>query len=110
MSIEWGTIKIPKELCGRLERTAAQFDRFHIRGWLKLPPEYVDRCPIHHVISMALDRLEKRRDNARAYLRSKYNGPNREALLRQRRAYRARRKREKELATGTCPDEGAYTS
>jgi len=61
MATDWRMIRVPADLAARLERLAIENDAAHAAGHLQLPNAYADRCPIHQVISMALDRLESHR-------------------------------------------------
>ena len=62
MATEWRMIRVPAELAERLERIAIENDQaVHLR----LPNAYADRCPLHEVITMALDRLESHRARGR---------------------------------------------
>jgi uncharacterized membrane protein len=61
MATEWGTIKLPKDLIRRLERLAIEADARHAAGRSRLPNEYANRCPLHFVISQALDEQERHR-------------------------------------------------
>ena len=65
MATEWRMIRVPAELAERLERIAIENDRAHQAGHLRLPNAYADRCPLHEVITMALDRLESHRARGR---------------------------------------------
>ena len=61
MATEWKKLRIPAELATRLERLAIANDAAHQAGHLRLPNEYADRCPLHQVITMALDCQEGHR-------------------------------------------------
>jgi hypothetical protein len=61
MSQKWRMIRVPVELASRLDRLVAQFEESHVAGRLSLPNEFCEHCPLHHVISVALDSLEDHR-------------------------------------------------
>jgi hypothetical protein len=65
MSQGWRMIRVPAELASRLDRLRDQFQESHVGGRLSLPNEYCERCPLHHVISVALDSLEDHRARSR---------------------------------------------
>jgi hypothetical protein len=65
MSHGWRMIRVPAELASRLDRLKDQFQESHVAGRLRLPNEYCERCPLHHVISVALDSLEDHRARSR---------------------------------------------
>jgi hypothetical protein len=71
MAHRWRMIRVPVELASRLDRLVAQFQESHIAGRLTLPNEYCEHCPIHHVISTALDSLEDHRVRSRRQQRAR---------------------------------------
>jgi hypothetical protein len=65
MPQKWRMIRVPVELASRLDRLVAQFEESHVAGRLSLPNEFCEHCPLHHVISTALDSLEDHRARSR---------------------------------------------
>lgn len=65
MTTSWTMVRVPAELANRLERLAIHADHAHQTGRLRLPNRYANRCPIHFVITMALDRMESHRVRGR---------------------------------------------
>jgi hypothetical protein len=65
MAIDWTMLRVPKALNDRLERLAIHQDRLHQTGRVSLPSCYAERCPLHFVVSVALDRLEAHRARGR---------------------------------------------
>jgi hypothetical protein len=65
MPQRWRMIRVPVELASRLDRLVAQFEESHVAGRLSLPNEFCEHCPLHHVISIALDSFEDHRARSR---------------------------------------------
>jgi hypothetical protein len=65
MSAKWTHIRIPAELHARLHALAGEMLLAHEEGRSALPGAYAEYCPIHHVITKALDELDGHKSRAR---------------------------------------------
>lgn len=61
----WRMVRLPVELADRLASLARDLESSYCRGRAKLPAEYCERVPIHHVIDRALSEVEAHRDRSR---------------------------------------------
>jgi hypothetical protein len=67
VATEWRQIRVPAELADRLAAMAEDLMEAHQAGRTRLPNEFVERVPLHFVITRALDDWEahKARSNVR---------------------------------------------